>query len=419
MRREGFLLVAAALSIATGKAAAQPCFEPPAVVSLGSGLGPGLNELVAADFNRDGLPDLAGTASDANSVVVLLGTGTGAFGSPTFFPVGIFPASLVAADFNGDMFVDLAVANNNSGDVSVLIGTGTGSFSAGPTVDVSSFPSAITAGDFNGDGRVDLAVPGITGVEILLADGSGGFGAPTVYPAGVSLFSDSLITDDFNGDGTLDLAVTGSTVNAVVVMIGDGSGGFGAPLVIPVGVSPFSVASADFNRDDRRDLAVANRGTTFPLGSSSITVLLGNGDGTFTGPTSFAAGAGARDLAVGDVNRDGNEDLAVANEFCCGTDVSGPALSILLGNGMGGFASPSNFAVGTPVFVPGPFAVVLADFNRDGQLDVALGDSGSRIWIYLACGAVRADIPTLGPLGLIAMGLLVALVALSRLNARG
>ncbi|HEX9149175.1 MAG TPA: VCBS repeat-containing protein, partial [Thermoanaerobaculia bacterium] len=124
-------------------------------------------------------------------------------------------------------------------------------------------------------------------------------------------------------------------------------------------------------------------------------------------------------LAVGDINRDGDEDLAVANQFCCGTDVSGPALSILSGNGIGGFASPSNFAVGTPVFVPGPFAVVLADFNRDGQLDVALGDSGSRIWIYLACAAVRADIPTLGPLGLIVMGLLVALVALSRLNARG
>lgn len=418
MRREGFLLVALAFGIATPEAAAQLCLEPPVGLSLGSGLGPGLNELIAADFNRDGAPDLAGTASDANSVVVLVGTGTGGFRSPTFFPVGVFPASLVAADFDGDTFLDLAVANNNSGDVSVLIGTGTGSFSAGPTVDVSSFPSAITAGDFNGDGRVDLAVPGIAAVEIVLADGAGGFGTPTAYPAGASLFSDSLITDDFNGDGGLDLAVTSSTADAIVVMIGNGSGGFGAPLVIPVGVTPFAVASADFNRDGRRDLAIANRGTTSPLGSSSVAILLGNGDGTFTGPASFAAGPGARDLAVGDIDRDGNQDLAVANQFCCGTNVSGPALSILSGNGLGGFFSPSNFSVGASPFFPGPFAVVLADFNRDGQLDVALGDSGSRIWIYLACRTTRVDIPTLGPLGVVVMGIFVALVALGRLNAR-
>ena len=251
MRREALLLVALGFAVSPRGASAQICFQPPAGLTLGEGLVPGLNELITADFNRDGILDLAGTTSEANSVVVLLGTGNGGFGPPSFVPVGVFPASLVAADFNRDTILDLAVVNNNSGTVSILLGNSSGAFTAGPTVGLSGFSSAIAVGDFNGDGRSDLAIPESGGVEILLADAAGGFQSSGVYPAGPLLISESLVADDFNGDGRLDVAVANAVANAVVVLMGDGIGGLGAPLVIPVGVSPFAVASGDFNHDGR------------------------------------------------------------------------------------------------------------------------------------------------------------------------
>jgi hypothetical protein len=97
--------------------------------------------------------------------------------------------------------------------------------------------------------------------------------------------------------------------------------------------------------------------------------------------------------------------------------VSAPAVSILLGNGSGSFGPPSNFAAGTSGFIPGPLAIVLADFNRDGRLDVAVADSGSRIWIYLACVPPPTNIPAVGSVGLAVFGVLLALVALGRIRS--
>ena len=414
MRREALLLVALAFALFPQRLSAQICFQRPTSLILGEGLGPGLNELIAADFNRDGFLDLAGTTPEADSAVVLLGNGNGTFGPASFFPVGDFPSSLVTGHFNGDTMLDLAVVNNNAGTVSILLGTGAGDFTLGSTIGLSALASAIAAGDFNGDGRTDLVATEIGGVELLLADTSGGFELSGVFPAGPPLFSDSLVVDDFNRDGRLDIAVANSVGNVVVILLGNGNGDLGAPLVIPVGEAPFAVVAGEFNGDSKIDLAVANRGNGAP-GSSDVAILLGNGDGTFSGPTRYP-GAGARDVAVGDVDRDGDQDLAVANQSCCLTDPSGPAISILPGDGNGGFGSPSNFEIGP---TSGPIAVVLGDFNRDGLLDAAVGDSGSRIWIYLACAPIPEGIPTLNPHGLILMGALLALVAVGRLTARG
>src|SRR5205807_548270 len=119
-----------------------------------------------------------------------------------------------------------------------------------------------------------------------------------------------------------------------------------------VGAGPFSVALGDFNGDGKPDLATANNG------SANVSVLLGDGSGTFGASTGFPAGDHPDGIAAGDFNGDGKLDLATANA------ASGD-VSVLLGNGSGGFGAPASFGVGSF-----PTAVAVGDFNRDGRLDL-------------------------------------------------
>src|ERR1700687_15152 len=132
------------------------------------------------------------------------------------------------------------------------------------------------------------------------------------------------------------------------------------------GSGPYSVAVGDFNGDGVDDLAVANAGTGPQYEDTSVSVLLGNGDGTFQEARSFAAGAEAVSVAVGDFNRDGVQDLAVAN-------VSSNEVSVLLGNGDGSFQEARSFGVGNF-----PSSVAVGDFNRDGVQDVAVANFSSK-----------------------------------------
>ena len=130
--------------------------------------------------------------------------------------------------------------------------------------------------------------------------------------------------------------------------------GFVAPLAFDAGTVPYSVAVGDFNGDGIPDLAVAN------YSSNDVSVLLGNGDGSFQGPRNFAAGISPRSVAVGDFNGDGIQDLAVANFVDPGT------VSVLLGNGDGTFGSSTSYSVGSS-----PTSLVVADLNHDGAPDLA------------------------------------------------
>ena len=148
----------------------------------------------------------------------------------------------------------------------------------------------------------------------------------STYLAGSS--TRAVAVGDFNGDENEDLA------SSSAVLLGDGAGDFSSPTPFPVGVTPFSVAVGDFNGDGQEDLAVANQD------SDNVSVLLGNGDGTFSSQTTFAAGSEPRSVAIGDFNGDGNEDLAVANYGNYGDE----SVSVLGGNGSGGFDSQTTFA---------------------------------------------------------------------------
>jgi len=176
---------------------------------------------------------------------------------------------------------------------------------------------------------------------------------------------------DFNGDGRPDLAVTnganttsGAVPGNLAVLLGNGDGTFQAARTIDVGITPAFVAVRDVNGDGRPDLAVAN------FRSNDVSVLLGNGDGTFQAPRNFDTGTGPLSIAVGDVNSDGQADLAVANfDF----NIRGPnTVSVLLGNGDGTFQAAQAFSVGT-----NPASVAVGDFNGDVRQDLAVGNFNS------------------------------------------
>ena len=332
--------------------------------------GNGPQAIAVGDFNGDGIQDLAIANKIANNLTVLLGTGSGGFTVASGSPVatGNSPYAIAVGDFDGDGKLDLAVANSGDSTVTVLLGIGAGKFSAaaGSPLAVGNGPRAIETGDFNGDGKLDLAIAnfGASTVTVLLGTGSGSFAAASGSPFAVGSSPSGIAVGDFNRDGILDLAIANTASNSVTELLGNGAGGFTAAVSpFAVGSGPQAIITGDFNGDGNLDLAIAN--TT----DGTVTILLGVSSGGFT-PASgspFATGAGPQALATGDFNGDGILDLAVANP-------DGNNVTELLGNGSGGFAaaSASPFVAGTK-----PIAITVADFNRDGILDIAVANAGS------------------------------------------
>jgi hypothetical protein len=323
--------------------------------------------VATGDFNRDGKTDLAATNYGDNTVSVLLGNGNGTFQAAVTYPVGTSPASVVAADVNGDGKPDLVVLNMGSNNVSVLLGNGDGTFQAAVNYPVGNSPfGSVGVGDFNGDGSVGLAVATDfdNTVSILLGNGDGTFRSGGTY--GVPQHSHDVAVGDFNGDGKVDLAVPSTLYyysnNYVSILLGNGDGTFqqavnyGAP-------NPHNVVVGNFNLNGKLDLALPNWESP-----NSTSVLLGNGDGTFQGHVDYstAAGGNLACIAVGDFNGDGTPDLAICND-------NTSDISVLIGNGDGTFQQPSV----TYVAGSNPSSIAVGDFNGDGVTDLAVAISGS------------------------------------------
>jgi hypothetical protein len=347
--------------------------------------------VAVGDFNGDGKIDLA---VSSGGVSILLGNGDGTFQPAQNYAAGDSPSSVAVGDFDGDGHLDLAVANYGyytfpSGNVSVLLGNGDGTFKAARSYGHGSGPVAV--GDFNGDGHPDLAEADGGSVDILLGNADGTFQPPQSYR--VDYFTAALAVGDLNGDGHLDLVVAGLSGpedyhsyhnRTVTILLGNGDGMFQPPQSYALSMSTqrfgfvySSLAIADFKGDGHLDIAVGNPGDDAG-NNSGVSVLLGNGDGTFQPAQTYLAGFHPSSIAVGDFNGDGIPDLAV-------TDAAGGTLSILLGKGDGSFPTRDSYAIGN---YP---STVAGDFNGDGKLDFAVVHDGMlTIWFGNGDGTFQA-----------------------------
>jgi hypothetical protein len=311
---------------------------------------------VAKDLNGDGHIDLAVANNNSNDVSILLGTGTGSFGSATSFTVSGSAFSVTSADFNGDNKLDLAVATGSVNVVSVLFNMGSGNFSSATDFTVGMYPTSVISADFNGDSFMDLAVNNYVSydVSILLGTGTGNFSVVTNYPVGTSPFT--LNNADLNGDAIVDLVVANAASNDISVLLGTGTGSFATAVNYTVGAgsSPHAITVADFNSDGKKDIAVAD------FSSNDVSVLLGSGTGSFGAATKVGIVSGAFTITHADFNADGNIDLAVASRGANNA-------TVLMGTGTGTFGNPAYFPVGTQ-----PGGITTADFNGDTKPDLVL-----------------------------------------------
>ncbi len=329
-------------------------FQPQVTYAVGSSP----SSIVAGDFAGNGRLDLAVANTYSNDISMLMGNGNGIFQPQVTYAVGDEPAALVAGDFNGDGRLDLAVANMYSNDISVLMGNGTGTFQPQERFAAGNGPSFLVEGDFNGGGRLDLAVANLysNNISVLLGNGDGTFYGQASDQIPVGALPNSSVAGDFNGDGRLDLATADALSNEVSVLLGNGDGTFQEQGEFPVGNDPTALVAGDFNDDGRLDLAVVN------AGDGTVSVLLGNGDGTFRSQLIYAVGDDPDAIVAGDFNGDGDLDLAVANQ-------GDGTVSVLMGNGNGTFQPQVTYAVGDD-----PAALVAGDFNGDGRLDLAVAN---------------------------------------------
>lgn len=307
--------------------------------------------------------DLAVANAGSNSVSVLLGRGDGTFAPAVTYDVSVEPKSVFAADLNRDGRLDLFTANQNGDNITVLLNRGDGTFAPGANYAALRGAHEAAAADVDGDGDVDIAVVGWGGsiVTVLRNDGNGAFGERVNYSVGAAPHSVQLA--DFNRDGRPDLATADRGSSIVSVLLNTGNGTFGSAVSYRVGTGPHSIRTGDLNGDGNLDLVTAN---DF---SDNVSVLLGNGAGGFAAAVNYATGSVPKGVAIGDVNGDGRLDVLTANtagNYPSSNNPGGNTISVLLGNGNGTLNPPVTFTTGRT-----PFSLTLADFNGDRRLDVA------------------------------------------------
>lgn len=376
---------ASGVSPFAGGAITNPIFFIPP--SFGSG-GRLARNIEVGDLNGDGKPDLLVSnecVSDADctqsTIAVLLGNGDGTYQPALVSNTGAVLTSVTTGDFNRDGKLDVAVNNACSdvgctnGSVNILLGNGDGTFQ--PPVAYSAGGSAfsVEVGDLNRDGKLDLVVVnGPQSAGVLLGNGDGTFQPVSTFttsPAGDA----AVFLGDFNGDSKLDLAlVTGDCGTAqcdtlISILLGNGDGTFQAPTgnqLFP-GLNPQAVALGDANSDGKLDLAVAESCAppTSTCVNESVTVLLGKGDGTFNAAkSSVLASNDVTFIGFGDLNGDSKADLV-------SVDPDAASATVLLGAGDGTFRL-SGISYDTEG--AGPLFGVLGDLNGDGKSDLAVAN---------------------------------------------
>ena len=350
--------------------------------------------VLLADFNRDDNLDLVVTDPLTGNISVSLGSGDGTFARQTLYQIGSHaaPYNVIIADFNNDNVSDLAATDFNNDAVVILYGDGDGSFTLARKyfTGFSSKPYNIGVAYFNQNKQLKIVVTlwDTKEIAVLTEYTAAEFVNQAICSTGSTPQPFSVAVGHFNHDNRSDIVVANSGTDSLGVLLVSGNGTFDRNITYPNGADsqPQYVITCDVNQDQQLDIVSVNSK------ANSITVMMGESDGTFVNQTMYSTGNNSHPSAVtsGDWNNDGRLDLVTANE---GTD----SIGVFFGFNYTTFQSSVLYSGADSLQ---PFGIVVSDFNNDGFQDVASAFAGSgKIGIFLGCGNGSFTLPTIYPVG--------------------
>lgn len=345
--------------------------------------------VMAADVDLDGDIDILTADNYTVQITVHPNFGDGTFPIPSLYPTHPISGALDAADVDLDGDLDVVTSADGAAatgvHVAVLKNNGDGSFAPFQTHSIRSGGVQAKFRDLNGDGYPDLLFATSRSsppydFHTVINQGDGAFGAVQTWSVNACGWSD-IDAFDIDNDGDLDVVITEwlgcpnvpNSARRIFFSLNNGDGTFATPYEKVVNPSPSSIAGADLDGDGNIDLVTGQ--------VQSIDVHIGLGNGNFQAPVSYSVVQNPYDIEIVDLNADGILDVATAN------DGDSAAMSILLGNGGGTFQSSQNYAGATSPDLRNVFGITAGDMDNDGDIDLIVGNQASNdLSLYLNQG---------------------------------